>query len=334
MEFTFPDQFILLDNRIMKVENKDFLPVDIQKPLENLITIDKIDYYFTPLGEFGNKGGNSIILKLFLAQEFDTEDIEYGNPDRVLKISKVPYKNNPSKYNIRFDREIQALVNCKAKNHQNIITIYNRGMCKIKQRNGKISNYQFYTMEYAESDLKSYIEINHSTLKKDQKLDFCLSLAEGLKELRSLGYYHRDLKPDNIFITTENVWKIGDLGLLADRNEDDLDKIAEFVGPRGWLSPEAMNKYLCEGKGFDYEHDCVIDHQSDIFQLGKIFWYIFQHNAPIGTVKESDFFNRDTRIYSLIKTMLNHSKKKRFKDVDEVIQLLKPLEAKLLKSVS
>jgi hypothetical protein len=53
------------------------------------------------------------------------------------------------------------------------------------------------------------------------------------------------------------VWKIGDLGLIDDRNINfSLDKIAEQIGPRGWMSPESMNKYLTEGKGFNYKYQC------------------------------------------------------------------------------
>jgi serine/threonine protein kinase len=178
-----------------------------------------------------------------------------------------------------------------------------------------------------------FIEKMHDELSVSEKLNLCRSLSEGLKELCSLGYYHRDIKPDNIFIIND-VWKIGDLGLLAERDkEDEIDRIGEGIGPKGWMSPESMNKYLCEGKKFLFIHNCNIDHQSDIFQLGKVFWYIFQYNAPIGTVKEKDFFIKNTRIYAVIKTMLNYSKKKRYKKIDEVIWLFKLIEAKMLKKM-
>ena len=42
-------------------------------------------------------------------------------------------------------------------------------------------------------------------------------------------------------------WKIGDLGLVT-RRDLDYDRQNEFIGPKGWLSPEAMNKYLAEGR--------------------------------------------------------------------------------------
>lgn len=181
-------------------------------------------------------------------------------------------------------------------------------------------SFPFYVMEYAEYDLKSYLEEENEEYDEASRVELCLQIAQGIKELNDLGYYHRDIKPDNIFMIN-GTWKVGDLGLIQMRNKPSLDDKGELVGPRGWLSPEAMNKYLSEkveGKKFD----CNIDHQSDLFQLAKVFWYILQGNAPIGCVKESDFLLRNSSLYSLIKQMLNHSKKRRPASVDIVIDNL------------
>lgn len=79
--------------------------------------------------------------------------------------------------------------------------------------------FPFYTMDYASGDLKSYLE-NHDIPFED-RVNLCLQIANGLKELKDIGYYHRDLKPDNILMF-DNIWKIGDLGLIAYRDEDNI----------------------------------------------------------------------------------------------------------------
>lgn len=339
MDFVFPENKVIHYGAIRSFavnrNRQVFSDIDIMNPNDNIITIDNVDYCFTYLSfdESGNKGGNSIILKLFSVQNLDVDNVEYGDPDLVLKILRFPKRRKLSKAHLRFSREINALFECKFKKMQNVIEIFHSGECKIfNPEKNTYEIYFYYTMEYARFDLKSYVETNFSNLNYENKLSLCISLSEGLKELYSLDIYHRDLKPDNIFVTDNGRWKIADLGLIDSRIEDfKIDSVSDFIGPKGWLSPESMNQYLCEKKGFHYRHDCIIDHQSDIFQLGKIFWYVFQHNAPVGTVKEADFLIRNSQLFSIFKTMLNFSKIRRYKAIDEVIILLKQLERKALK---
>lgn len=337
MEFTFPDNLTQFNGSLKNFgANGWFNDIDIQRPNDNVIDLDGITYFYTYLtGTSGNKGGNSFILKLYESQFIDVDNIDYGTPELILKISKFKKAKFETRSELRFEQETKALARCNEMSLQNVVKIYHSGICKIRNSHKNFYDlHQFYTMEFAHTDLKSYIENHHAHLRFEEKLRLCLSLSEGLKELNDLGYYHRDIKPDNIFMI-EDEWKIGDLGLVSERDKVDvIDNVAEFIGPRGWLSPEAMNKYLCEGKGFLYQHNCQIDHQSDIFQLGKIFWYIFQYNAPIGSVKEKDFLTKSTTVYSVIKRMLSHSKAKRFSHISEIIYLLNKCEEKYFKNSS
>ena len=301
---------------------------------QNHLRIDSVDYYVSYLSADynSNKGGNSFVFKLFEAQNYDEE----SEPSKVIKISKrfETYYNGKvtsSVYNSRFRQEIEALYACKDKSVDNVVEIECDGnlICPVAGQQGKHVSFPFYVMEYAESDLKSYMEDEGRSIDDASKIEICLQLAQALNQLYGLGYYHRDIKPDNIFLI-DGTWKIGDLGLIRVRNKPAPDGIGELLGPRGWLSPEAMNKYLSEKvdkKKFDYE----IDHKSDIFQMAKVFWYILQGNAPIGSVKESDFLFHNSELYSVIKQMLNHSKKRRPETIDEVITSLQRIVKKYYK---
>lgn len=306
---------------------------DIKK---NYISINGIDYYVSYIDPItkSNKGGNSFVFKLYQAQTFN----EYVEPDKVIKISKNREKVKIDENglitikehykNRRFREEINALYYCKDNCVGNVIEIYEDGSLICKMGDSEVS-FPFYVMEYAEFDLKRLLEEENDAYDEASRAELCLQIAQGIKELNDLGYYHRDIKPDNIFMIN-GTWKVGDLGLIQMRNKPSLDKEGELLGPRGWLSPEAMNKYLSEkveGKNFD----CNIDHQSDLFQLAKVFWYILQGNAPIGCVKESDFLLRNSSLYSLIKQMLNHSKKRRPASVDVVIDDLQKIVKKYYK---
>lgn len=301
---------------------------------ENYLRLNNVEYYVSYLNsEFkSNKGGNSFVYALYVTQTYDEDSV----PEKVIKISRYSetYKRNkirPKEKNKRFRQEIAALYDCKSRNVGNVINIDFDGnlICRThKDRDYEVS-FPFYVMEYAEYDLKKFLEEENGMYDEASRVELCLQIAQGIKELNDLGYYHRDIKPDNIFMIN-GIWKVGDLGLIQMRNRPSLDKDGELLGPRGWLSPEAMNKYLSEkvdGKDFD----CNIDHQSDLFQLAKVFWYILQGNAPIGCIKESDFLIRNSSIYSLIRQMLNHSKKRRPVSIDIVIKDLEKIANKYYK---
>ncbi len=309
------------------------------EPSKNLITIDGVDYYMGPINPEidGNKGGNSYVYKLYPAIDYENGIEE---PTSIIKISRNKESYNLKEHkprtevnkNQRFRREVAALQRCKEKHILGIIEIFNSGNIYIEKgtKKGRKSylSYPFYTMEVAEGDLKSFMEAKFPEIGLEGKISICLDIAKAISGLLSLEYYHRDLKPDNIFVVHDQI-KVGDLGLISKRNEDYEYEKGKYIGPRGWTTPETMNKYLTEDKKFD-GFDVTIDHQSDIFQLGMIFWYVMQGNAPIGEFRQEDFRIKRDDIYGLIHHMLNHSKSRRVKDVSSVIKELERIQQKLV----
>ena len=253
-------------------------------------------------------GSQSIVFKAI--RKIDSKEV-------VVKIFPNTSYDNKRKKMYENEVKVREMAGEKSK----VLGILDKGINK---------NDEYIVMEFIEGgSLSELLEKNTEGFSLKEVLQVFTPIANALDELHEIGIVHRDIKPDNIFIV-DGIWKIGDLGLIAERDSDeDIDEINDFIGPRGWHSPEAMNKYLCEGKKFIYSHDCTIDHQSDIFQLGKVFWYIIQNNAPTGTFKQQDCFIKKNELYCLIRTMLNYSKKKRFKSINEVIRLLKPIEYEL-----
>jgi hypothetical protein len=159
MEFNFPDNktinFGTIQTYVNTMGRTQFDFIDISKPKENLIEINGVSYFFTYLNGAnpGNKGGNSILLSLYECDYIDIENLEYGEPDLVLKISKSKRSRNlislPQRER-RFLKEIEALVACNEKKFQNIIKIFDSGFCRIKNfKNDEFDEYACYTMEYA-----------------------------------------------------------------------------------------------------------------------------------------------------------------------------------------
>jgi len=298
-------------------------------PEENTIVVDDIKCELKPLSTdyVFSKGGNSSVFIL--------SDPHGSVEDRIIKVSnfyKIGRNSNEwirRRYG-RFISEIQVLEEVKQhKIKENVITMLTDGVVEIDEK-----EFPYYVMEKADSDLKTYLIDNKKELDFQEKVKLCRDIFKGVSTLHDLEYYHRDIKPDNILLffskssglegSDSFTWKIADLGLARHRDKD-YDDLGEKIGPLGWLSPEAMNKILTEKAGVGL--DCAIDKASDIFQLGKLFWFIFKLNVPIGQIRLVDFKNNiphENFLFEIIAEMLQYAKDRRCERdrLEEYINLL------------
>jgi len=245
------------------------------------------------------KGANSSVYKVV--------DPNENESDLVIKFCNFFRNENGryySKIQKRFQREIEALEKARDNGKPNIINIFADGEVKIGDK-----FFLYYVMECADSDLRQYLE--DTELSIQMRIQLCNDILRAVNDLHSIDIYHRDIKPDN-FLMVGQAWKICDLGLIAHREEDqELDRSAGFLGPKGFMSPEATNKYYAYGNCLD-TLDCRIDDKSDIYQLGKLFWYILQGDVPTGQVALEDFTFEDSRLFSdVIAPMLQYAKRRR-----------------------
>lgn len=290
---------------------------DIMRNYFQVLHTDKILTELYEDAESG-KGKNSSV---FLATDPNNEEPEY-----VVKFCN--YHDHlttraAEKKRMRFEREIRSLR--EALDHKKadfLLSIVDHGTERI----GDYS-FMYYVMEKADGDLSQFLEVEKLTIQ--QKVILCDGLLQALKALHSLGIYHRDLKPDNIFFKG-NQWKIGDLGFIAFRDDDfDLDGRTERVGPAGLMSPEATNKHRAIRDNPEFIIDCSIDNMSDIFQLGNLFWFIFQGDVPTGQVFIDDFRVGDEEIFSnILFPMLQYAKQRR-PQIPELDKAFEPIRKRV-----
>jgi NIMA (never in mitosis gene a)-related kinase len=125
-------------------------------------------------------------------------------------------------------------------------------------------------MEYADGgDLHQLIRQQRHAgkyLQEGQILDWFTQACLGLKHVHDHKILHRDLKTQNIFLTSNNEVRLGDFG-ISRVLKNTMDQAHTLVGTPYYLSPEMVN-------GQPY------DHRSDIWSMGVVLYEMLTLQHP------------------------------------------------------
>jgi NIMA (never in mitosis gene a)-related kinase len=125
-------------------------------------------------------------------------------------------------------------------------------------------------MEYADGeDLKKRIQSQRKLKKffsENQILDWFTQICLGVKHLHDRKILHRDLKSENIFLTRNNIIKLGDFGVCKCLDYT-LQKATTEIGTPYYISPE-----IILGDSYSYP--------TDIWSLGVILYELCALKLP------------------------------------------------------
>ena len=180
---------------------------------------------------------------------------------KVLKES-VDSANRPIKRFLREGRLVGRI------HHQNVCAVYLLGR-------DEPSDKLFIAMEYINGKTLRQVVKERGPLPVDQAVEFVTRAAEGLSAALSCEVIHRDVKPGNIMVTTDDQIKVMDFGLAKLLHmRGDITRTGQILGTFHYLSPEALAGDHC-------------DHRADIYGLGLTLYYLLSGQHPFETEEQT-----------------------------------------------
>jgi predicted Ser/Thr protein kinase len=215
----------------------------------------------------------------------------------ALKILRVDIDADPT-FAERFLREARAMAKL---NHPAIITVFDFG-----QRDGLY----FFLMELVDGPNLRQV-VRSGELTPEQALVIVPQICDALQYAHDQNVVHRDVKPENILLTSQGHVKIADFGLakLMGTEESDytLTGTRQVMGTPHYMAPEQMEK----------PHQ--VDHRADIFSLGVVFYEMLTGELPLGRfAPPSEKVAIDVRLDEVVLRTLAKEPELRYQNATEV----------------
>lgn len=206
--------------------------------------------------------------------------------------------------------------------HPSIVTIYDVG------EEGDLT---YMVMEYLEGhDLEKFIR-KRNLLPFRRILEVGASVADALEYAHGANVIHRDIKPANIMLLKTGGIKVTDFG-IAKAISSSRTKTGVILGTPNYMSPEQIMGQK-------------IDHRSDIFSLGVLFFQLLTGETPFHGDNLSGLLYQITQVKhpsvreynpkvprvceQIIDRALAKNPKERFKNAGEMAKYLRLIALKI-----
>ena len=173
----------------------------------------------------------------------------------AIKILHEHYAEDPE-YLERFRREARAVARLS---HPNIVTVIDRG-----DDDGR----QYIVFENVEGENLKELIVRSGPLPVRQALELVLAVADGLAFAHGQGLVHRDVKPQNVLLSSEGEVKVTDFGIARSLHVDHgMTQTGTVLGTGEYLAPEQAS-----GK--------PVSPATDVYSLGVVLWELLAGEVP------------------------------------------------------
>ncbi|MCC6740210.1 MAG: protein kinase, partial [Planctomycetia bacterium] len=162
---------------------------------------------------------------------------------------KVLLNSDDAKLKARFLREARVVSKLR---HPNIVGVHELGEAEGKA---------YFTMDFIEGGPLNAL-FAPERLPVKELLGIVATMARALDYAHRQGLVHRDIKPQNILVTSDGVPFLSDFGLAREvESSTRLTMSGAVMGTPSYMSPEQAR-----GEG------ARVDHRSDLYSLGAVLY--------------------------------------------------------------
>jgi eukaryotic-like serine/threonine-protein kinase len=173
----------------------------------------------------------------------------------AIKILHEHYADDPE-YLERFRREARAVAKLS---HPNIVTVIDRG-----DDGGR----QYIVFEHVEGENLKELVLRSGRLPVQRALELALAVADGLAFAHDHGLVHRDVKPQNVLLSSEGEVKVTDFGIARSLHMDHgVTQTGTVLGTGEYLAPEQAS-----GR--------QVSPATDVYSLGVVLWELLAGDVP------------------------------------------------------
>jgi tetratricopeptide (TPR) repeat protein/tRNA A-37 threonylcarbamoyl transferase component Bud32 len=115
--------------------------------------------------------------------------------------------------------------------HPNIVTIHEIG----KTKRGP-----YIVMEYVEGESIKTSLLKNGPMEKEQAIQLVMQILHGLQYAHHLGILHRDIKSENVLVTSNDHVKILDFGIAKIISNPGLTAAGDLLGTVEYMAPEQL----------------------------------------------------------------------------------------------
>jgi serine/threonine-protein kinase len=173
----------------------------------------------------------------------------------AIKILHERYVEDPE-YVERFRREARAVAKLS---HPNIVTVIDRG-----DDGGR----QYIVFEHVEGENLKELVTRTGPMSPRRALELVIPVADGLAFAHEHGLVHRDVKPQNVLLSSEGEVKVTDFGIARSLDvEHGVTQTGTVLGTSEYLAPEQAS-----GE--------PVSPATDEYSLGVVLWELLTGEVP------------------------------------------------------